>query len=209
VKYFIDSEFYEDGTTIDLISLGVVAEDGRELYCCSTEARLDLVPEWHRKNVLPSLPPYGDDAWVTRQEMADRLVLFTGHEVPIRSPLLDGFRGSRLPHAIDDTDAHFVAYYGDYDWVCLCQLFGTMMGLPKHFKRWCYDLKQLVDDRNAVIPVKPESAHNALVDARWNRDLWMKLMGGASLPVRLTRPTFAEEPEHLETQILETPAADP
>ncbi len=32
VKYFIDSEFVDDGRTIDLISIGIVAEDGRELY---------------------------------------------------------------------------------------------------------------------------------------------------------------------------------
>jgi len=40
MKYFIDTEFYEDGKTIDLISLGVVAEDGRELYLCNQEAQL-------------------------------------------------------------------------------------------------------------------------------------------------------------------------
>ncbi len=31
MRYFLDTEFYEDGKTIDLISIGIVAEDGREL----------------------------------------------------------------------------------------------------------------------------------------------------------------------------------
>lgn len=32
MKYFLDTEFHEDGKTIDLISIGIVAEDGREYY---------------------------------------------------------------------------------------------------------------------------------------------------------------------------------
>lgn len=32
MRYFFDTEFYEDGKTIDLVSIGIVAEDGRELY---------------------------------------------------------------------------------------------------------------------------------------------------------------------------------
>ena len=37
MKFFYDTEFIEDGTTIDLISVGVVGEDGREFYAVSTE----------------------------------------------------------------------------------------------------------------------------------------------------------------------------
>ena len=36
-KYFLDTEFIEDGKTIDLISLGIVCEDGRELYLQNSE----------------------------------------------------------------------------------------------------------------------------------------------------------------------------
>src|SRR4051812_11038169 len=32
MKYFYDTEFLEDGQTIELISIGIVAEDGREYY---------------------------------------------------------------------------------------------------------------------------------------------------------------------------------
>ena len=37
MRFFYDCEFIEDGTTIELVSLGMVAEDGRELYVVSTE----------------------------------------------------------------------------------------------------------------------------------------------------------------------------
>lgn len=40
MRYFFDTEFHEDGQTIDLISIGIVAEDGREFYAVSRDAQL-------------------------------------------------------------------------------------------------------------------------------------------------------------------------
>ena len=37
MRYFYDTEFIDNGRIIDLISIGVVAEDGREFYAVSTE----------------------------------------------------------------------------------------------------------------------------------------------------------------------------
>lgn len=37
VRYFYDTEFIEDGQTIELVSIGIVAEDGREYYAVSTD----------------------------------------------------------------------------------------------------------------------------------------------------------------------------
>lgn len=76
MKYFFDTEFIEDGKTIDLISIGIVAEDGREFYACNTEARLDLANDWVRGNVLPSLPTYGADEWVTRFKLRGDVLSF-------------------------------------------------------------------------------------------------------------------------------------
>ena len=154
MRYFLDTEFYEDGQTIDLISIGVVREDGREFYAVSQDAQLHRVSDWVRANVLPHLPKYGDPAWMPRKEISDRLRLFTREDKP-----------------------EFWAYYADYDWVALCQLFGTMMGLPETFPKFCRDLKQLsMDVGSPKHPPDPEGEHNALVDARWNRDLYTFLM---------------------------------
>jgi 3' exoribonuclease, RNase T-like len=155
LKYFIDTEFYEDGKTIDLISIGVVADDGRELYAVSREAELHKVSPWVRENVLPSLPTYGDPAWMTREEIKRRLTEFVSdNEKPV-----------------------FYGYYADYDWICICQLFGTMMQLPWFFPKFCMDLKQLsVSVGSPQHPPEPVVAHNALVDARWNRDLFKFLI---------------------------------
>ena len=37
MSFFYDIEFIEDGTTIDLVPIGVVDETGREFYAVSTE----------------------------------------------------------------------------------------------------------------------------------------------------------------------------
>lgn len=161
MKYFFDTEFIEDGRVIDLVSIGVVAEDGREFYRCNTSCKLHLASPWVRENVLPSLPGYGDAAWVRRGDIGPALVAFVGA----------------------DTQPEFWAYYADYDWVAMCQLFGTMVHLPRHFPRWCRDLKQLSADRGS--PKHPEQSHgihNALDDARWNVTLYRFLIAQEKYP---------------------------
>lgn len=151
MRYFLDTEFIEDGKTIDLVSIGIVAEDGREYYACSTEARLDLASEWVRNNVLPHLPPYSDKAWKPRKYIAHDVFSFIYGPCP-----------------------QIWAYYADYDWVALCQLFGTMMQLPSHFPKFCMDLKQLSYHKGGTVlhPPDPTDEHNALADARWNAELF-------------------------------------
>ena len=175
MRYFIDTEFYEYGRTIDLISIGVVAEDGREFYAVSQDAELHRVSPWVRENVLPHLPKYGDNAWLPRKEIAERLRVFTGEDVPCM--VGDGMGLRMCAASIRGDKPEFWAYYADYDWVVLCQLFGTMMGLPKHFPKFCCDLNQLsVDVGSPEHPKQEIGEHNALADARWNRDLYGFLM---------------------------------
>lgn len=158
VKYFFDTEFIEDGKTIDIVSIGMVCEDGREFYRCNQDARLDLASDRVRANVLPQLPRYGardaagGEIWAPHKTLKYHLAIFLG--------------GDQKPI--------FFAYYADYDWVALCQLFGTMMDLPSHFPKWCRDLKQMSDTLEIprAHPVQDSVHHDALEDARWNRKLY-------------------------------------
>ena len=71
----------------------------------------------------------------------------------------------------------FYGYYADYDWVVFAQLFGNMISLPTGFPMYCKDLKQYLDDLNIFNVTehpdypKQEIKHNALEDARWNKEL--------------------------------------
>lgn len=159
MKYFFDTEFYEDGKTIDLISIGIVCEDGRELYRVSTEARYDLVNDWVRANVVHKLPKLDDPAWQNRKQIASDIFDFV-----VRS--IDLAKDKPI----------FWAYYADYDWIALCQLFGTMMDLPKGFPMYCMDLKQLsVMKGSPTHPKQDGDEHHALADARWNMRLYLFL----------------------------------
>src|SRR5690242_14481135 len=55
MKYFLDTEFIEDGKTIDLMSIGIVCEDGREYYAQNVHAGFSRANDWVVRNVFPSL----------------------------------------------------------------------------------------------------------------------------------------------------------
>jgi len=148
MRYFFDTEFIEDGKTIDLLSIGIISEDGRTLYLENREADLSKANEWVRINVLPKMHKGGNHS---RKAIKEEILKFIG----------------------DDTKPIFWAYYADYDWVVFCQLFGTMMDLPKHFPMYCRDLKQLIDSvGNPKVLKQKDQQHNALYDAVWVRDTY-------------------------------------
>ena len=169
MRYFFDTEFIEDGKTIDLISIGIVCEDGRELYLGNRECHFDKASQWVRDNVLIpmgfdfpspgiSMRPIDPYFWFTRKDIGLRVRSFC-------SPELYG-------------KPEFWAYYADYDWVVFCQLFGTMMDLPDGFPMYCRDIKQECDRLgNPRLPEQGEGEHNAISDARWNKEAYEFLLG--------------------------------
>lgn len=148
MRYFLDTEFDEDGKTIELISIAIVRQDGAVLYETSNEFSPSRCNEWVQANVLPKLPP--SDTWISRGEIADRVRSFIA----------------------DDPKPEIWGYFADYDWVVLCQLFGRMVDLPKGFPMFCMDIKQwakqLGVDIKRAVPQSP-GAHDASVDAHWNK----------------------------------------
>ncbi|MEM9450311.1 MAG: 3'-5' exoribonuclease [Cyanobacteria bacterium P01_E01_bin.6] len=166
MKYFLDTEFIEDGKTIDLISIGIVTEDGREYYAESLEAEFSKASEWVRQNVLPNLwsrqvNKSAYNAWV-RDGGAGGLMS--------RKEIAFSARNFCDPKKFGEPQ--FWAYYAAYDWVAFCQLFGTLMDLPKGFPKYCRDINQLCDERgNPALP-KKQNKHNALADAQWNKSAW-------------------------------------
>src|SRR5262249_42772503 len=73
VRYFYDTEFIDNGRTIELISIGVAAEDGREYYAISTEFNPERAGSWVRRNVLPKLPSPASPLWRSPPPIPARL----------------------------------------------------------------------------------------------------------------------------------------
>jgi hypothetical protein len=158
MRWFLDTEFAENGEMIKLISLALVSEYGEEYYVCLVDGwSLDDCNDWVKANVLPKLPPL-DDAfqWSSRssaRSYVEQLLLRDG-----------------APEIWAD--------YGSYDWVAFCQLFGTMMDLPSGMPMFVRDLRQEIArlgvDRSEL-PRHPGMAHVALDDARELRERWLWL----------------------------------
>lgn len=147
VDYFYDTEFMEDGDTIELLSIGVVARDGREFYAVSTDADTSHANDWVRAHVLPHLPNPSSPVWMSRQTIRERLMEFFG----------------------DDTHIRLWAWVGAYDHICLAQLFGAMPDLPHRIPRYTRELKHVWTMLGQpALPTPPANAHDALADARHN-----------------------------------------
>lgn len=165
MKFFYDTEFIEDGSTIDLISIGVVCEDGREFYAISTEFREELANPWVRQHVLPLLPPASDPAYMSRAEIRERLLEF----------LAPGFAAGRKIHAHERPELW--AWVGAYDHVALAQLWGDMTQLPRIIPRFTHELKQLWEMAGRPqLDDPPLAVHDALADARYNVHKYQRSM---------------------------------
>ncbi|MDO4685937.1 MAG: polyadenylate-specific 3'-exoribonuclease AS [Corynebacterium sp.] len=148
MRFFYDTEFIEDGTTIELISIGIVREDGKEYYAVSTAFDPQKANDWVRKHVLRQLPSPGDSAWRSPEQIKADILEFL-FEAP--------------------GDPELWAWVGAYDHVVLVQLWGDMMGLPRRVPRFTRELKQYWEFAGRPkLPKLPEGNHNALVDARHN-----------------------------------------
>ncbi|GAA3296357.1 polyadenylate-specific 3'-exoribonuclease AS [Dactylosporangium vinaceum] len=155
-RYFYDCEFIEDGRLIDLVSIGVVDERGREYYAISTEFDDSRAVSWVRRNVLDKLPSPGDKAWRSRERIREELLEF------LIEPIKSG----------EATEIELWAWYAAYDHVALAQLWGAMPALPREIPRFTKDLRQLWDDAGRPPLPVAEGRHDALVDARHNLARW-------------------------------------
>ncbi len=145
MKFFLDTEFIEAGRfrPIELLSIGIVSDDGRELYLEHRDAITSDANQWVRDNVLPHL----QGPRLPLLAIQERILAFIGEGKP-----------------------EFWGYYADYDWIVFCQIFGAMVDLPKGWPMYCRDIKQLCDSLgNPKLPKQASSEHHALNDARWNK----------------------------------------
>lgn len=219
--------FGQTKPTIDLISIGIVSEDNQEYYAISKDFnlkeawnRFDLKDGkkvyWIRENVLK--PIYYD--WIGKDinfhevefsfnDFNKLLKKYGKSNKQIAFGIIEFCKPRRKftvtpPVTLNYSEVKnpiFYAYYGAYDHVALCWLFGRMIDLPKGFPMYSIDLKQMLDEKinsktgsthqNGIhfdysksdfntklqyiktqknYPTQ-QNAHNALHDARWNKNL--------------------------------------
>lgn len=215
MKYFLDTEFLEGKqskkilnfnigktkSTIDLISIGIVSEDGREYYAISKDFNLKEAwnrwqysqklisgknqqgkEYWIRENVLR---PIFDEIWCKnsyKQHLHQipyeftysnfkKLINLYGKSNEIISIETRNFiMETGIDYGVGEhtyTPIDIYTYYGDYDWVAFCWLFGKMIDLPTGFPMYSRDLKQILDEKAGA------------KDWYYGRDIWSNTNTGS------------------------------
>jgi hypothetical protein len=174
-RFFYDTEFLEDGKTIELISIGIVQDTGRTYYAVNSDMPVDqiLKNDWLVDNVWPNLPLRGYKSGL----------VYVGdgqHAIKTTSPGCLDLTDTRVkPRWVirnevreflavgDEGDVNELwADYSAYDHVVLSQLFGTMIQLPEWVPMFTRDFQQRLSDvGNPEVPEQESGLHNALDDA--------------------------------------------
>jgi len=167
MRVYHDWEFLESGyaNTVKPISVGMLAENGAELYYefHSAPWREIFQHEWLKENVVPHLSPGINAALVAG--VGNGIVK---SNLAIRSKVHDFLLNAYTNDP--NNNLELWGWYSSYDHVCLAQLFGRMVDLPDFIPMWTNDLKQeamrLGNPRIPDLRQPGEVAHNALNDAR-------------------------------------------
>lgn len=162
MKYWIDTEFIAKPFKLDLISIGVVAEDGREFYAESNEVDWVKARPWTLENVRPQL----DGKGISCEQIGYDLYAFTDH----------------------DERPTFWGYFPAFDWLAMVGLFGALEELPFHWPQLCLDIKQwAIELGDPQLPLQEGARHH--LDARWTKEAWMFLAGLHPEAPSVTWPT--------------------
>ena len=136
----------------ELISIGMINDDGQEYYAVSSEFNLKAAQEnrWVRENVLDKLPP--EDTWISLRDMKPQIFDFVGKK-----------------------PTKFNYYCIEEDMVMLRQIMTptSVTGFPDEWDINGLNIQQefeRIGTPDGVKPIRPENIHNALEDARWAKE---------------------------------------
>ena len=154
-RYYLDTEFHEAKGVLEMISIALVCDDGREFYKASSTFDATRLDPWVVANVLPHLPPPSER--ITPDEIATGLREFITGE------------------------PEFWAWFASHDWVLFCwAMGGRMLDMPHGWPMAPMDLKQSIIERGIPrdsLPPQIGAEHDALEDARWLRDACAAALG--------------------------------
>lgn len=189
LNIYFDTEFTGLQQDTDLISIGMVTDDGKKFYGEFRDFRLALCDEWIIENVVRKLQ---------KVEFldTDEIMTVSGRRHVIRENLMNWLEKQRVTNGADKIQ--FVSDVCHYDFVLLIDLlsnteYGSGLHLPKFISPYCHDINQDITDlinRNidedkkicdaeafdinregilktfgVEIPGNNEDKHNALFDA--------------------------------------------
>lgn len=175
MNLYFDTEFtgLHKGTT--LISIGIVAENGKKFYAEFSDYDESQCDNWIKENVTKHTILEGNEILAKRLGKDSNTTVVLGSKADIRYEL-----GEWLKRF---DEVQFVSDVCHYDMVLLIDIFGTAFGLPGNVSAACHDINQDIanhygiSDREAFDKGREEivselcgefiagDKHNALYDA--------------------------------------------
>jgi len=183
-KIFLDTEFTGLHKLSTLISIGLVAEDGREFYAEFTDYDEMQLNDWLQQNVINNLV-LNDYDFVRDYKPEEKIVLVKGDTELIAQALMSWFS-----HYKEDG----VEIWGDclaWDWVLFASIFGSAHDMPNHIFYLPMDLSTalrlcrqdpdvnrelFVYESEDKVPTSDIGTHNALYDARIQMEVYKKIL---------------------------------
>jgi len=185
MKLFFDTEFTGLHKNTTLVSIGIIAENGKTFYAELTDYDQKQIDEWLQKNVIEkltidkdSLGKFGDDAnWLVRGDTAS------------------------IKYYLEEWLKQFekVVFWSDclsYDWVLFNHIFGHAFSIPENVYYIPFDICTLFEHKGIDADISRERyaeitndkgqnqtseymmKHNALYDAKVIKLCYEKLCGG-------------------------------
>lgn len=182
MRIFFDTEFTGLHKNTTLISIGCVAEDGRNFYAEFSDYDKTQCNKWIEENVIGNLYlPMARDVFRGNVRIRDNTTNIT----------------SAFAEWISRFDSvQFVSDVCHYDFVLLIDLFGTAFELPENVSASCHDINQDISrhygisEREAFDKSReeivlelcgseiPGAKHNALYDAKVIKAIYEEICGG-------------------------------
>lgn len=184
-RWYLDTEFVDDGRTLDFISIGLVREDGEKgYYAVNGDDRIierAVCHDWLRGNVVKHLPvrvhrAYEDDpsAGMSQRRRITGWDWDDGNPevVAVKPKKMIAAQVARMLTIDSDGPPQLWAWYSAYDHVIFAQLFGAMTDYPPGFPMLTCDLKQEAQRLgDPQVPAHTGRVHHAFDDAVHDRGI--------------------------------------
>lgn len=175
MKLFFDTEFTGLRKETTLISIGIVAENGKKFYAEFTDYNESQCDKWIKDNVLKNLILSDNGKFASELGEDENTTVILGSKSDIRNELSDWL--------LQFDDVQFVSDVCHYDFVLLIDIFGMAFDLPNNVSASCHDINQdiaryySISERDAFDKSREEivqglcgneidgNKHNALYDA--------------------------------------------
>lgn len=182
MRCFFDCEFTGLHQKTTLISIGLVAEDGREYYAELTDFDQAQVDEWIQENVINNLVLHRLGGPVYHSRIVAKYDRCLGTMSEVSKSLNDWLSQFDQVEMWSDTLA--------YDWVLFNQLWGHAFNIPKNVYYIPFDLATLLKVKGIDPDINREEfaqlideneltngqKHNALWDAKVIKACYEKIM---------------------------------